>query len=177
MNWMFTKIAILIASIHPVALAGICWNDGAREAANMKLSPIAVQIQVRQAIVDGRRRVLVDFEFKNTTKTDEQLEKWLALDPPIVEIALLRIERADGSPIPYIGRHINRGGVGKEGYLVLPAGASRVVRSVDVTAVYDWPATPQVLTLRYEAFSAAHGELRVLKSTDQRLDYVPPPTK
>jgi hypothetical protein len=167
-------MTMLVAIIPSVVLATSSRSDRAREAAHMKRSPITVKIQVRQRMVEGQRRVLVDFEFKNPTKGDEELEKWLALDPPLVEIALLQIEKADGSPIPYVGRHINRGGVGKEGYLRLSSGASRVVRGVDVTAVYDWPATPQRLTVRYDALSIAHGGLRILSSTGQQLDYVPP---
>jgi hypothetical protein len=43
----------------------------------------------------------------------------------------------------------------------IPAGGTRVVRDVDVTAVYDWPKIPENLTIRYEAFRVAPGGLLV----------------
>lgn len=140
----------------------------------MERSDIQVEIQVRQVTMGNERRVLVDFEFRNPTDTKKDIEKWLALEPPVVEIALLRITKADGSAIRYVGEHINRGGIGKEGYLHLAAGASRRVEGVDVTNAYAWPETAQDVIVRYEALSAGQGDLRVLKSKDHKLEYVPP---
>jgi hypothetical protein len=146
--------------------------------ANFKPSALTVAITVHEASVEGRRRILVDFEFKNPTSKDEHLERWLALEPREITLALLRILMPDGSPIPYIGRHFNRGHhIGVESYLRIAAGGTRVVRDVDATAVYDWPPTPQRLTVRYEAFTMSHGTLRLLRSSNQSLDYVPPTTK
>ena len=47
------------------------------------------------------------------------------------------------------------------------------MKAVDVTGVYDWPQTPENLTIRYEAFTVAHGRLQLLRSSNQSLHYVP----
>ena len=101
--------------------------------ADLAPSALTVAITVRPASIEGQGHILVDFEFKNPTSSDERLEKWLALEPPEVTIALLRISRADGSPVRYIGEHINRRHIGAASYLRIPARGSRVVKAVDVT--------------------------------------------
>jgi len=140
----------------------------------MDRSQIVVDIRVRQADVGGRRHIFVDFEFSNTGPTEARLERWLALDPPLVTLALLRINRTDRSPVRYIGRHINRRAPKSENYLWLRPGASRVVNDVDITSAYDWPAKAEKLTIWYEAFSLGHGDLELVQSASRELDYAPP---
>jgi hypothetical protein len=170
----------LVLATATLSLLIMPWSiAGAAEAedpfANFKPSPLTVAITVCEAGSAGQRRILVDFDFKNPTRREERLEKWLALHPNEVTVALLHVSRSDGTRIPYIGRHINRGHrIGAASYLRIPAKGTRVVKDVDVTTVYDWPKAPQTLTISYEAITTAHGALQLLRSGSQSLDYFPP---
>ncbi len=167
---------MLIGLIAMIATAANAWPGGSRgevAVSEMKPSDIEVRINVRQAGGREKKHVLVDFEFKNHSRVKKRLEKWLALDPPVVTDALLQVKKVDGSPIKYIGRHYNRSGATKDEYLSLAPGQSRIVRDVDVTAVYDWPPDAQKLMISYEAFSFGQKIMEVVQSPTHELDYVP----
>src|SRR4051812_27884382 len=97
--------ATLFLLLSPSSIAGAADSKDHRLAEHFEPSALAVAIAVRAASVEGAGRILVDVVIENPTSADERLERWLALEPPKVTTALLRISRADGSPVRYIGRH------------------------------------------------------------------------
>jgi hypothetical protein len=138
-----------------------------------KRSGIAISISVKQKMLEQRLRVLVSFEFKNTSKKKERLESWLALEPAEVTLAVLRVLGKNGEAVRYIGDHVHRMEPTPSDFLVLEPGQSRLVSDVDVTDCYYWPETAQRLTIWFEAYSASHRRLELLESDRVEFDYQP----
>ena len=143
----------------------------ADNAAPTKESRITVTIAVRQVTKGKQRRVLVDFRFQNHGPRPRPLEKWVALDPA-VDTGLLRIHKADGTPVGFLGRQSSRR-VEPEDYVTLAPGESRVVKDVDITALYEWPSSADVLSVEYRAYSLWGKDMRLLQSSPVELKFEP----
>ena len=65
-------------------------DDIDRELETIKRSPVHTTIEVRQSDKPSSA-ILMNVKFVNSAKSPVRLEKWLALDPPEVEVMLLRI--------------------------------------------------------------------------------------
>ena len=139
---------------------------------NLKPSPIAVHLAIHQSSRADGGRIYVDVDFRNTSSAPQRLEKWLALEPPEVNGALLLIRRSDGTQIKYTGRHVHRNGPRKQDYVTFRPGETRVVKDVDVTDAFGWPRTPETITVAYWAMSFDR-ELTLLRSPAMDLRYVP----
>src|SRR5262249_19157999 len=130
MQLLILSAALFMIAARPQTGQAVPWESG-EGSINVKRSDISVDIKVRQTDVNGERRIFVDFELKNAGSTERRLERWLALDPPVVTLALLRIERSDGSRIAFIGRRMSRRIPQRADYVHLRSGESRVVKDVD----------------------------------------------
>jgi hypothetical protein len=176
---MIILLAVL-ANLFPSLGAGATLWDNSIASAAMYRSPpaalyssIKIDLEVRETETAGQRRVVIDVNYRNVSKSRACLERWLALDPPELTLALLRVTRPDGSFVPYVGVHVNRRSVSERDYLCLRPEESRSVANVDVTSMYAWPQWPEKLRVRVEGFTMANRRLEVIRSSDRELDYHP----
>jgi hypothetical protein len=161
--WIFAQCA---AAVGPTG------QDG-QSKSMVRRSKMAVSLHIQQKLVEGRLRVLVSFEFKNTGKKRLRLERWLALQPPGVPPAVLQVFDRNGDPIGYLGPFIYRMEPRRADFLVFKPGESRRVSDVDVTDHYNWPSEAQRMTVRYEVFSSSESDLELVESDRIEFDYQP----
>lgn len=167
-------VAMAWIGTHYVAVTSYAGagDQGAKVKKNER-SGIVVRVGVQQRIVEKRLRVLVSFEFKNTSAKTERLESWLALQPAGVPPAVLRVFNKNGDGIGYIGPFINRLEAKPSDFLVFRPGQSRAIPDVDVTDYYNWPGEAQRLRLKYEAYSSGGADLELVESDPVEFDYQP----
>lgn len=131
-------------------------------------------ITVDQSVGAGKRRVLVTVHFVNVGPSSLHLEKWLAFQPPVFSLDVFQILRSDGRPVRYVGRRLCGGGPPRAAdFLVLPARAQHTIRGIDITDAFEFPPTPQTLTIRYQATSVSGGRVTLVESDGVTLNYVP----
>jgi hypothetical protein len=135
----------------------------------IRRSAIVVAIELREDTTGPTRRILADFKFTNRASRPKNLERWLLLKAPKLEMNLLRIRTADGTAIPYVGPQINRRILPTD-YLTLLPGETRVAKDVDVTAAYQWPAAAGALSVEYRAISVYRNQMEILESESVNLD-------
>jgi hypothetical protein len=156
-----------------VAVAGVIPGDAVASGNDEKQSGITVSVSVCQKLVEQRLRVLVTFEFKNTSRKVERLERWLALQPEGVAPAVLRVFDKNGVRIRYIGPFTNRKKKERTDFVAFRPGQSILVPAVDVTDFYDWPMEAQQVRIKYRVFSSGQGSLELLESESVDFNYQP----
>lgn len=159
--------------LHMVMPADVVAEERGAKVDGIEPSGIAVSISVEQKLLEQRLRVLVSFRFENMTKESQRLEKWLALQPAEVTLAVLRVLDSKRGAIRYIGPHVHRMEPTAEDFLVLRPGESRSVPDVDVTDRYAWPGEAQKITIWFEALSYSRRKLELLQSKRIEFDYRP----
>ena len=165
-------IVLICIGAQPGVASGATGH--AREnTSNPRRSAIAVSLRIQQKVVEQRLRVLVSFEFKNTSRKAVRLERWLALQPPGVPPAVLRVLGGNGHPIGYLGPFIHRSEPRRADFLVFKPGQSRLVSDVDVTDHYNWPPEAQRMTVKYEVYSIGERDFELVESDSVELDYQP----